>query len=363
ELAFNQFESVRPLFAPLNHYLPIDSILVGLSPGKVFVDDAMGPETAVAWVNHRVFLAGDSENPAAREKAGRFFNEAFIPQRQETGMEGFGLHAAPEWAAHIPELLSRWHPIPRQRLYYRQDARHQDWPTKLPDDFTLRPVDAALLADEAITNMDFVTEEMVSERPSIADFLAKSFGYCAVRDDEVVGWCMSEYNAGPRCELGVAVLPPYRRRGLAVGLATAVIRQALAHNIHDIGWICWGDNHASSALAEKLGFERVDDGVTHQLIFDPAVALAVRGNLCFGDGRYAEAATFYVQATQQGSAPAWVHWNAACAHALTQQETAAFRHLQQAIAAGFDDWERLQNSPHLAVLRDKPMWQIVVNSR
>ncbi|MCP4426401.1 MAG: hypothetical protein GY803_18060, partial [Chloroflexi bacterium] len=42
ELAFNQFESVRPLFAPLNHYLPIDSILAGLSPGKVFVDDAMG---------------------------------------------------------------------------------------------------------------------------------------------------------------------------------------------------------------------------------------------------------------------------------------------------------------------------------
>ncbi len=363
ELPFHQFNSARPLFAPLNHYLPIDSILTGLSPGKVFVDDVTRPETAVAWVNHRVYLTGDSDSPVAREKAGQFLNDTFIPQRQKSNMEGFGLHAAPEWAAHLPDLLAQWHPVPRRRLYYRQDARQRSWRAALPDGFALRPVDAALLADEAITNLDFVTDEMVSERPSITDFLAKSFGYCVVHDNEVVGWCMSEYNTGPRCELGIAVLPPYRRQGLALGLATAVIRHALAQNIHDIGWICWGDNRASVALAEKLGFQRVDDAITHQLIFDPVIALAVQGNLCFDDGRYSEAATFYAQAIQQGRAPAWVHWNAACAHALIQQETAAFHHLHQAIAAGFDDWDRLQNSPHLAVLRDNPMWQSVIDGR
>ncbi|MFO7539301.1 MAG: GNAT family N-acetyltransferase, partial [Chloroflexota bacterium] len=120
-------------------------------------------------------------------------------------------------------------------------------------------VDAALLADGRIQNMAYLTEEMVSERPSIGDFLAQSFGVCLLHENEIVGWCLSEYNSGPRCEIGIATAEPFRRRGLATLMARAFIDRALAQGVYDIGWICWAGNRPSVATAEKLGFDLVDE--------------------------------------------------------------------------------------------------------
>ncbi len=61
---------------------------------------------------------------------------------------------------------------------------------------------------------------MTSERPS-EDFLRRSFGQCLVHNGAIAGWCLSEYNSGPRCEVGIAVAEPYQRRGLATTMAIA----------------------------------------------------------------------------------------------------------------------------------------------
>jgi RimJ/RimL family protein N-acetyltransferase len=120
-------------------------------------------------------------------------------------------------------------------------------------------VAADLLADERVQNKAYLTEEMVSERPSIDDFLAKSFGVCLLHEGEIIGWCLSEYNCGPRCEIGIAVAEPFRRRGLATLMARAFIDQALTQGVYDIGWICWAGNRPSMATAEKLGLALVDE--------------------------------------------------------------------------------------------------------
>jgi RimJ/RimL family protein N-acetyltransferase len=82
---------------------------------------------------------------------------------------------------------------------------------------------------------------------------------CLLHEQEIVGWCLSEYNAGPRCEIGIATAEPFRRRGLATLMARAFIDHALTQGVYDIGWICWAGNRPSVATAEKLGFELVDE--------------------------------------------------------------------------------------------------------
>ncbi|MCA9970913.1 MAG: GNAT family N-acetyltransferase, partial [Anaerolineales bacterium] len=155
-----------------------------------------------------------------------------------------------------------WRVHPLRRRVYRLDARGGSWTPRLPAGYALRPVDAALLADETISNLDWVTEEMVSERPSVDAFLAHSFGYCVQHGRDIVAWCMSEYNSGSRCELGIATAEAHQRRGLARATGTAVIRHALAQGVYDIGWVCAADNAASVATAEALGFRLlIDDTV------------------------------------------------------------------------------------------------------
>jgi RimJ/RimL family protein N-acetyltransferase len=263
QLTFPKFHLVEPLFATLSHYVTLQSVFAGLTPGMVFADDMTMPKTAVITYNHRVYLAGD---PAATSTSSvnHFFRETFLPILQQKEQGSFVLNATPVWETWMPKILQNLNAIRRQRHYYRLDARQHVWQPQLPDQVSVRAVNAALLADESITNLDFVTEEMVSERPSLTDFLEKSFGYCAIHNHKVVGWCMSEYNTGSRCELGIATVASHQRQGVAMALATAVIQHALTVGIHDIGWVCWADNLPSVTTAKKLGFEVVAETAVWQ---------------------------------------------------------------------------------------------------
>lgn len=359
ELNFNELERVRPLFTPLAaHHLAIESILASLSPAAVYVDDVVEPKTAVTRINHRLFLGGQ---PAVTPALVTLLTETIPAHCRAEGRDLFIIYAAPEWESLLDNLFAGKSPIRRQRQYFELDTRHFDRPSAVPADYRLEPVDAALLAQSHLQNLADLKEEMASERPSIDDFLAKSFGFCAIHEGAIAGWCLSEYNCGSRCEIGIATDEAHQRQGLATATATAVIHHALSQNIHQIGWHCWADNRPSSATARKLGFRFIAEAPAFPYFFDDVVHFGVQGNFCFMAQDYQQAADWYEQAATSGDAPVWVYWNAACANGRLERETAVIHHLQQAITAGFNDWERLFNSPHLDPIRRTTAWQTFSN--
>lgn len=351
----NEVEKARPLFTHLiPHHLAIESILCGLSPAVVYVDDVMNPATAVTRINHRLFLGGQ---PAATPGLITLLTETMPAQSRAEGRSSFIVCAAPEHEPLFSALFGGKQPIRRQRQYFELDARQFEGTPVLPAGYRLEAVDANLLARPNLQNMAWLTEEMVSERPSLDDFLAKSFGVCATHENKIVGWCLSEYNCGPRCEIGIATDAAHQRKGLATAMATAVIHHARSQGIHQIGWLCWADNTPSSVTARKLGFQLAAAMPAFPYFFDDVVHFGVQGNLCFSAGDFEPAISWYEQAVAAGEAPVWVYWNAACACGRLERETAVIDHLQQAIQAGFDDWERLQTSPHLASIRETAAWK------
>ncbi|MBX3059318.1 MAG: GNAT family N-acetyltransferase [Anaerolineae bacterium] len=270
-LPLHQLEITRPLLAPLaDHLLVIPSILAGLTPATVYVDDMAEPHTAVTWFHGRVMIAGQVD--AQRLTAvSHLLHTVYQREAQANHQDVFVILGTPEWQAAAADLLPELKVITGARCYYRLDARNREWVTAVPDGLQLRRVDATLLADATLQNLDWVTEEMVSERPSVADFLDKSFGYCLVHQNQIVAWCMSEYNTGNRCELGIATAEGWQRQGLAKVTATAVIAEALQRGIYDIGWICWANNLPSVYTAEALGFSRVQEKLIHLLFWHESV--------------------------------------------------------------------------------------------
>jgi hypothetical protein len=362
ELQQAQFELTRPLFAALNYQLAIESILAGNTPGRVFVDDLERPRTAVAWFKRRVFIAGNRSDEEVNRSLNNLFTDVYYPEMIRSGLaqSSFTLIYTPGWERVMDVVLAGKHPMRGQRLCYRLDPNKKQWRVRIPKEFSLRWVDEALLADTSLTNLDYVTNEMVSERPSVADFLEKSFGTCVLRDDKIVGWCMTEYNTGTRCELGVETAEPVQRRGLATATASATMREAVRRGYTEIGWLCDVDNKPSQALARKLGFSlfRADD--TFYAFFNPILNQGVNGNIQLRQQNFQEAVIWYERATAYDNPPIWLLWNAAIAWANLGNQAKTFSYLNQLVDAGFDDRSFLETSEYFRIYHRSPEWRALL---
>ena len=358
ELPAHAYEKVRPVFKTLDHNLAVNSIIAGLTRARIYVDDPLNPRAAITWIKHRVYLAGSTHNDGFNRAVDELFTAQIYPQNVAAGRSEFALYYAPDdWEEKIDVILRDKAPIKDQRQYFVFKQLKHDWRSLIPEGFTMQPVDDKLLAKTGLKNLDQLAAEMQSERHSVDDFLSKSFGFCLVHGDEIVAWCLSEYNSEHRCQVGIETLEGYRKRGLATLTASALVEHALSNGITTVGWHCWSSNHASAATAKKVGFEKARDYPVYYALFDQVANLGLNGNVHFKQKRYREALRWYEKAFQRGKAPEWIYWNAACASALIGERDPALNYLNQLIDHGFTDLELVKDSPHLESLHGTQGWK------
>jgi GNAT superfamily N-acetyltransferase len=361
KLRREHYDRVRPLVELLDIHLALRAIVEGDVDAEIYVDDIRAPHVAFTRTQHRFYLVGTPDNATFNAALRDHLLHDVYPEALAADDIMFTLYYAPEaWGTTAPDVLRGKDPIPDTRHYYEFQGRDRAWRHLLPEGFTVRPVDADLLNASSLANLDALREELCSERPSVEAFLEKSFGVCVQHEDALVGWCLSEYNCGERCEVGIATLSDHRRRGLATAMTAALIEEAHARGITRVGWHCWASNAGSIATALKAGFERVAVYPVFFGYFDTALNLAVNGNMQFGEENYAEALTWFQRAFDQGVTQTWIYWRAACTAARLTRREIALRYLNEAVAAGFDDVERLRTSPHLITLHQEAGWSALL---
>ena len=248
------------LFQPLDEHLTITSILEGLTPGEIAVDDPNHPTCAAAWFRHKFFLAGDPE-PGFITALAEYFHSTLLPEAKNNGQEIFILMpASPIWKNHYPAIFgsafSRQVDALRETYTFTagKNALIPAWRDRMPEEFCFSAVDAGLLSQAHLKHSAYLVDETQSERTSVQDFLAQSFGVCLRNDETLAAWCLSEYNHGTRCEVGIATVDEYQRRGFGTLAGCAFLEEAIQRGYREIGWHCWKNNQASAALARKLGF-------------------------------------------------------------------------------------------------------------
>ncbi|MDP2901028.1 MAG: GNAT family N-acetyltransferase [Candidatus Bathyarchaeota archaeon] len=245
ELEAGQFRRVRTLWAGMDVHLAVESMLAGKTASRMFVDDVEAPRAAMTWSGHRLYLVGDV--------GGAGFGEELNRYASTHGQ--FVAYCSPEAIDGAEKLLSGYRVRRRGRLYYEGDPS-QVKAVEPPEGYAVERITGELLG-RGLGHTDWVREEMCSERESVEEFLGKSFGFAAVHGGGFACWCMSEYNLGDRCEVGIETVKEHRRRGLAVLVAGAMFRHAAGVGVGRVGWHCWADNAASVATAESLGLRRV----------------------------------------------------------------------------------------------------------
>ncbi len=246
------------VFSPLTHHAAIGSILSGLTDSRIYVDDRDEPKCALTWTKSRIFLSGDLSDEDNGRRAAETIGNKIKLDSLNRGARYFIVYVDPKISpSDLFELLDEVKVHQDTRNYYELDAREREWCEAHLDEFRLEVIDRRFLSSP-YGNLDQVKEEMCSERSSVEDFLEKSVGVCGVIGDEIVSWCMSEYNHGCRYEIGIATVEEHRRKGLATATAGVLMRRCLEHGFSRVGWHCWQRNEPSNRTVLKLGFRFVE---------------------------------------------------------------------------------------------------------
>ncbi|MCW3990972.1 MAG: GNAT family N-acetyltransferase [Candidatus Bathyarchaeota archaeon] len=252
-LAPEHYNKLMSLGASLNYHLTLRSIIQGKTSASVYVDRVQKPQAAFLWRKEKAWLLGSPVDTFTEDLLDTLEGGYFQILR-EHGADRFRLHYDEMWGSVLDRVFLGLKREEYPRSYYHMDAGGKKWDVNLPPGFRVVEIDEALFASEH-GNLDRVRDETVSERDSVEDFLESSFGYVAMEGDEIVSWCMSEYNMGDRCELGIATIERHQRKGLATQVARAVIGHAVRQGVHGIGWHCWKNNEPSVRTALKIGFK------------------------------------------------------------------------------------------------------------
>jgi GNAT superfamily N-acetyltransferase len=258
-LARAEAHLARPVFAALDVHLAVGAGVAGEAPSEMYVDDLRQPRAGVLlpWNRHRVYVAGTPSNQTFRGELAAMLRQRNMPATGEQPFEAIVYYAPGAWGQALADDLADIPTRELERRYYRLLVGPSTPPAPVPAGFSLHRIDARVLEDASLANRDDLVNEMLSEAPSAEAFLRDRLGYCARQGEELVGWCLSEYNQGERCELGVETMPRYRRLGVARATASATVSHARSVGIREVGWHCWSANSASIGLALRLGFTEV----------------------------------------------------------------------------------------------------------
>jgi RimJ/RimL family protein N-acetyltransferase len=358
----SEYSLAKPFFTEMDIHLPVTAGLAGDVAINVYTDEQKNPQFGLLVTDGRHYLAGNPNAPGVVEMVRQHYLEVVYPAGLIAGKEAFTLYFPPgDWQSVAEEALASREPISGWRAYYEGVPIFNDWRANLPTGYEFREVTPALLG-EPLEGLEDLREEMCSERPSIDAFFAHSFGLAPVHSGRVIGWCLSEYNTGSRCEVGIAVHPPHQRRGLATLLTHAFMEMALAQGIRRIGWHCWQRNIPSSATALRAGLILASQYPVLESFFDPVLNLAVKGNVCFyDDGNFTAALAWYQRAFQAGATFPWAFFHAGCAAAQLGKTDQAVYLLNQAVDHGYHNRSQLETSDYIALLRGSPAFNALLD--
>ena len=362
-LTSTALDRVVPLCDGLDIHAAVGAILAGEASGDVYVDDPARPRVALLRAKHRFHLAGAADNAAFNAWLVAWFDSYVYPEAKRLGHVEWELfYDGEHWESAIGTMMAALSPIRDLREYYQLERTHHDWRALVPEGMHVRTVDATLLAETRLQRLDELRDEMCSERATVDEFLAHSTGACVIRrdaraDDELVAWCLSEYDHDARCEIGIETAAGYRRRGLATVVATALVESLQARETTRVGWHCWRWNVASGATARKVGFRRLAEYPVYFAWFDEAANLAVNGNVRLREGDPDAALAWFRRSLATDAAPAWAFFGAARAAAATGDSDAALGYAAEAVDRGFTHVGTLQGAEELRPLHDTDAWR------
>ena len=250
--------------ALLNHpVLSLEARCVanGSSPGKIYVDSFENPVVSIVWSKgiEGFFVAGDPKHEDAAQSLRIFVEEEIAPQAKEMGVKWFEVSGfEPAWDDWIERVFAKRTLRKEKVLIFRYPKRQGPSPRSQRPGVSIHRLDAAFFGSPPCDDLGLIEEKIEQFWPDLDSFLQSGLGFCAVQTSTLASVCMSGYAIEGTHLIDIETIDTHRRRGLAYQIGQAFVAHCLANSLSP-QWGALEENPASCALAEMLGFDRVDE--------------------------------------------------------------------------------------------------------
>lgn len=259
--------SLKSFFQPLRFTIAVDAIIEGTSKGAVWMNDPSDLTLAVLWdfADGIYVMTTERNNQHLQSLKSLLFKEIIPEAEKESVNPLFVMYVFPEFSKkEILALFDSTWKISKQSASFYEYQIGKSPPKRELGELLLSYegsfMNKSSLHDSSISKMDMLRKEIEAHWESIDNFLTCSFGYYVreIEDNSLASWVYVEKIAGTCAEFAIETQERHRREGLGQFAAREMIRKSLDLRLIP-QWYCFTNNIASVKLAEKLGFEKIQD--------------------------------------------------------------------------------------------------------
>jgi RimJ/RimL family protein N-acetyltransferase len=212
--------------------------------------------------NNVFYLSGNAISKETTEDLASLIHTHIKGRAIKEGLSRFKIHAlSPSFEKSVPRLFQNLQLYKMNKLLYV--FRKQKGPpisTSVLEDVRYALIDVDFLEKDDYQNVQYVRSEVDWMWSSREKFCENGFGYAALLAEHIVCWCTAEYVSERKCGIGIETIQARQNRGIATATAAHFVDYCLSHNITP-HWECSSRNIASIRVAEKLGFERIQESI------------------------------------------------------------------------------------------------------
>lgn len=254
------YNLIKPLFEKWKYDMVIQSIEIGNTPCRMWVDCNQNPTCAMILAGIKIRVTGFPKTEECKKQVFDFFREEVLQGKIEQAKNEIIMYwFEDDWESLLVEIFKGKNIWFSSREYYLENIDNLSFEEPIECDFEIKDAVTVALGEENYEFSKQLKEEMCSESPTVEVFSKNCFGIVAVKENKIIGWCLSEYNNDLGCEIGIGVNENFRRRGIATILGKKFFQEAKKRGLQYIGWSSFKNNYGSVNTALKLGLKKVKE--------------------------------------------------------------------------------------------------------
>lgn len=249
------FKNVYRIVKNLPHCIFAGSVCAGNNPGWIFGDDPVNPTSAFIYTRGLGgTFVGQWDNTAFIKSFIERLDADVLPKVRDDNQDILEISGdCREWDSAIES-------IPENR---RQDTlnikrfkldRLSINPATRPKGLEIRKISTEILNDTSTKNADLLINDISKWWGSIDSFISHGFGFTAIQDNTICGWCYSICILEKKAEIYIETIQEFQNRGIGYGLARQMVEYCLQNN-YSPEWEAFDAKDFSVSIAKKLGYE------------------------------------------------------------------------------------------------------------